>query len=92
MFLNLKYGKLREKQGKSKVGLTSETEGVIRAIIYGILFGAMPLMAKLDEYDLDILQHLQLLRLLHKKNKRPSQISEDLDNQLCLQVLMPSLL
>ena len=46
MSSNLKYGKLREKQGKSKVGLTSEAEGVICAIISGILFGAMPLMAK----------------------------------------------
>lgn len=46
MSSNLKYGKLREKQGKSKVGLTSETEGVICAIISGILYGTMPQMAK----------------------------------------------
>lgn len=46
MSSDLKYGKPQEKQGKSKVGLTSEAEGVICALISGILFGTMPLMAK----------------------------------------------
>lgn len=46
MSLDLKYGKPQEKQGKSKIGLSPEAEGVICALISGILFGTMPLMAK----------------------------------------------
>lgn len=46
MSSDLKYGKPQEKQGKSKIGLSPEAEGVICALISGILFGTMPLMAK----------------------------------------------
>ena len=46
MFSDSKYVKPLEKQEKSKLGLTPETEGVICAILSGILFGTMPLMAK----------------------------------------------
>ena len=46
MSSDLKYRKPQEKQGKSKIGLSTEAEGVICALISGILFGTMPLMAK----------------------------------------------
>ena len=43
MSSDLKYGKPQEKQGKNKIGLSPEAEGVICALISGILFGTMPL-------------------------------------------------
>ena len=46
MSADLKYVQPQEKQKNTRLGLTSETEGVICAIISGILFGTMPLMAK----------------------------------------------